>query len=319
MDVVKSQLLSPEEGFASRRSKDDRPFIETFFRKLASQGFQRISNTTGGNPKGKRGRDPDKIAITSQFQIEYAEELLDALIANYNATPHTSLGNRSPLEYLDFCCSRPGTVLRYADSGAVQAILTFGKRCTVKGGLEAGRRPFVNFVGARYTNEILCQRFDLVGKEIWVENHIEDDARVAQASTVGGQRLGILRAAPPWHKLPHSLKVRQAINSALKRRMFSIASGADAVEVFLSFCEEQTNKKLPVHPAYLEARRILIQEAEHQAGRSMVEIAKARQDQGESDDAKPTDPNQHNGSTPNTATAEKSPGRLPARRLARSA
>jgi hypothetical protein len=317
IDVINSKLLSPEEGFASRRSKDDRPFIETFFRKLASQGFQRLSNTTGGNPKGKHGRDPDGIATTSQFQIEYAEELLDALIANYNATPHTSLGNRSPLEYLDFICLRPGTVLRYANQDTVQGILNYGKKCRVKGGLKAGRRPFVHFCGARYSNEILAQRFDLVGKEIWVVNHIEDDGRVAQASTLNGQSLGILRAAPPWHKLPHSLKVREAINAATRRRMFSIASGTDAVEEFLSFCEEQKNKKLPIHPSYLEARRILIQEAEHKTGMSMVEIARDRQGQMSDEKSAELGIASNNGSAA-TTSYEKNARQLPARRLARS-
>lgn len=316
MDVVRSKLLSPKDGFASRRSKDDRPFIESFFRNLASHGFQRLSNTTGGNPTGKHGRNPESIAITSQFQIEYAEELIAALIANYNATPHTSLGNRSPLKYLDFICSRPGTELHYAEQSAVQGILCFGKRCTVKGGLETGRRAFVNFAGARYSNEILGQRFDLVGKDIWVENHIEDDARVAQASTLDGQRLGILRATPPWHKLPHSLKVREAINSAMRRRMFTVASGADAVEAFLDFSEAQTNKKLPVHPAYLEARNILIQTAEHQTGTSMVEIARARHEQEEAKSGDVAAMNDGNEPTP--STSGKSASRLPARRLARS-
>jgi hypothetical protein len=275
-DVVGSELLSPERGFSSRRSKDDRPFIESFFRKLASQGFQRMSNTTGGKPKDKQGRNPESIAVTSQFQLEYAEELLDVLIANYNATPHTSLGHRSPLAYLQYVCSKSGEALRYADPDSVQGILSYRKKCRVRGGLEQGRRPFVNFDGAQYTNDILGQRFDLVGKHIWVINHLEDDARVAQAFTLDGQSLGILRAAPPWHKMPHSLRVRRAINSAVRRRMFTIASGVDAVEVFLDFCEAQTDRKLPVHPAYLEARRILVQQAEASTGKSMVESAQER-------------------------------------------
>lgn len=316
MDVVGSRLLSPKDGFSSRRSKDDRPFIETFFRTLASRGFQKLSNTTGGNPKDKNGRNPERIAITSQFQIEYAEELIAVLIANYNATPHTTLGNRSPLEYLAFICSRPGMELHYADQTAVAGILCFGKLCTVHGGLESGRKAFVSFEGAQYSSEILGQRFDLVGKEIWVENHIEDDARIALASTRDGQHLGVLRAAPPWHKLPHSLKVRKAINSALRRRMFVVASGADAIESFLDFCEAQKNNKLPVHPAYLEARSILIQAAEQQTGQSMVEIARARHESDEVATHGKVAVDRRTETT--TSTSANAVSRLPARRLARS-
>lgn len=46
--------------------------IEAFFKNLASRGFQKLSNTTGGKSSDKKGRDPDAVAIKSQFQIEYA-------------------------------------------------------------------------------------------------------------------------------------------------------------------------------------------------------------------------------------------------------
>jgi hypothetical protein len=270
---VGSKLITPYGGFSSRRSKDDRPFIESFFRTLGSNGFQRLSNTTGANPGEKQGREPEKVAVTSQFQLEYLEELLDVLIANYNAVPHAGLGYRSPLQYLQFICARPGEVLRYADPNSVQGILNYRKKCWVLGGLKDGRKPYVNFEGARYTNEILGQRFDLVGHYIWVVNHLEDDARVAQASTLGGMPLGVLRASPPWHKLPHSLRVRSAINAAVRRRMFTLSNTVDAIGAFLEFHEAQADKKLPVHPAYLELRRILEQQAHLNVGGSVLEMA----------------------------------------------
>jgi len=273
IDVVGSKLLTPKSGFSSRRSKDDRPFIESFFRNLASKGFQRLSNTTGAKPSEKKGRDPDKVAFTSQFQLEYAEELLDVIIANYNATPHTGLGHRSPLEYIQFISSRPGISIRCADSNSVQGILTYRRKCRVNGNLKDGRKPHVNFEGARYTNETLQQRFDLVDNFIWVVNHLEDDARVVQASTIDGQVLGILRASPPWHKLPHSLKVRQAINAALRKGKFLISSNVDAVEAFLEYSESQPNGKLPVHPTYLEIRRILAQQANQNIGQTVLDTA----------------------------------------------
>lgn len=273
--AVGSKLTDPSDGFSSRRSKDDRPFIEAFFKKIGSLGFQKMTNTTGGKPNGSQGRDPAQVAINSQFQIEYAEELLDVIIANYNARPHTTLGGRSPLQYLLFIASRDDLSLRYADPNAVQSILSYRKKCMVKGGIKEGRRPYINFDGARYSGDALSQRFDLVGQYIWIVNHLEEDARIAEASTLNGMPLGILRAAPPWHRLPHSLAVRRAINSCVRREMFSIASGLDAVEIFLDFCEQQKGKKLPVHPAYLEARRILVNQSELRTGKSVLEAALA--------------------------------------------
>lgn len=275
-DVVGSELIEPSSGFSSRRSMDDRPNIEVFFKKLASGGFHRINNTTGGKPKAKHGRAPEKIAVAGQFQVEYAEELLDLMIANYNAKRIGCLSDRSPLEYLAFLANRPGMELRYADQGEVQDILSYRKRCPVKGGLANSRRPYVHFENGRYCGDVLDQRYDLVGQDIWLVNHLEDDARVALASTMNGASLGVLRAAPPWHKLPHSLAVRKAICACIRRGLFTVDPDADAVETFLDFVEEHDGV-LPIHPAYLEARRILTQAAESEIGESVLEAALARE------------------------------------------
>jgi len=267
-NVVGSTLVTPSHGFSSRRSKDDRPFIESFFKKLGVYGFQRISNSTGGKAGDTGGRDPALVAVNSQFQYEYAQELLDVLIANYNATAHTALGYRSPLQFLQFMSTRQEMSFRYADPNSVQALLSYRKKCRVCGGLEVGRKPYVNFEGARYSSDVLGQRYDLVGTDIWVTNHLEDDARVAQASLPNGLSLGVLRAAPPWNKLPHSLTIRRAINSCSHQGVLRLTDGGDAIESFLKYCESQSHRKLPPHPAYLELRRILAQEAEPERGPS---------------------------------------------------
>jgi len=313
-DVVGSDLLEPNTSFSVRRSKDDRPFIETFFRALASRGFQRLSNTTGKDPKGKKGRNPDKIALTSGFQYEYAEELLDVLIANYNAKGHSSLNDRSPLQYLHFALSRPDATVRRADKELVEQLVSYRKKCVVKGGANQGRTPFVNFVNGRYSNEILANRDDLVGKYVWVINHLEFDARVVRCSTMEGHSLGILRVAPPWSKLPHSLSVRQAICAAERRGKFAFAEGEDGIETFMNFVETQPDNKLPVYPAYLEARRILTAAAEEFAGESMVSRAKAAED-AERERLKRT-----KKTTPpaDKTLPEAEPRKLPTRRMAAS-
>ncbi|MEN8279534.1 hypothetical protein ABFP05_16260 [Acinetobacter baumannii] len=275
LEVVGSKLISPisaDNNFSKRRSKDDRPYIEVFFKVLTGRSIQRLSNTTGKDHNNKQGRNPEKIALAGEFQLEYLEEILDVIIANYNATPHSSLNYRTPLEYLKILINKPNIQLRYANPMAIQNILSFRKRCKVNGDIKKGRAPFVHFEGARYSNDILKQRYDLVGKYIWVINHLENDARIALASTSQGDSLGVLRASPPWHKLPHSLSIRKVINSAIYKKIIHLTHNNDAVEEFLIFCENR--KKLPVHPAYLEARRILIQQAEEDIGQTMLEIAK---------------------------------------------
>lgn len=275
--VVGSTLLDPSAGYPSRRSKDDRPFIETFFRALGDRGLQRISNTTGGKPSDKQQRDPEKVAVVNQVQLEYLEELIDVLIANYNATPHSGLGHRTPLQMLDFLTSPERMTPRYADPDLVQGLLSVRKLCAVRGGYEQGRRPYVEFLGARYSSDVLAQRSDLVGKKIWISNHLENDARVALASLADGTELGVLRAQPPWHRTPHSLAVRSAIRSMVARRRFDIAHGGDAVATFMDFVEQHgTRGRLPLHPAYLELKRILLEYSDFRSDAEHVEQARMR-------------------------------------------
>lgn len=267
-EVVGSTTLKPQDpaSYTSRRSRDDRPFIESFFGQLARGGFHRLSTTTGSKPGDKRGADPDETAAETQFQLEYAEELLDTLIANYNARPHSGLGWRSPLAQLDFLTGREPQRIRQADAGEVQRMVSIRKLCTLKGGVSTGRRPYFQFANARYSAEWLTLRTDLLGKLLWLQLDDEDDARFASVSNERGEFLGVVRAPPPWNRSPHTLYMRQAIRALEKRRMLHLTAQCDAVEELIRYAEGSKDKKLPPHPAYLEARRVLQQHAQALAG-----------------------------------------------------
>lgn len=89
---------------------------------------------------------------------------------------------------------------------------------------------------------------------------------MALASTLDGMSLGVLRAAPLWNMSPHSLSLRAAICQACSHGKFVIPAGVDAIDVFMRYVESQAHNRLPVHPAYLEARRILAAPADSSIG-----------------------------------------------------
>lgn len=271
-EVVGSIILKPQDpsSYTSRRSKDDRPFIESFFGQLAKGGFHRLSTTTGSKPADKRGADPDLAAAETQFQLEFAEELLDTIIANYNARPHSGLGWRSPLAQLDFLTGREPERIRQADAGDVRRMVGIRKLCTLKGGISTGRRPYFHFENARYSAEWLVLRTDLLGKTFWLQLEDEDDARFVSVSNEGGEFLGIVRAAPPWHRSPHTLYIRQAIRALEKRRALHLTGQCDAIDELIRYAEGSNGKRLPPHPAYLEARRVLQQHAQALSGHPPV-------------------------------------------------
>jgi transposase InsO family protein len=262
-EVVGAEVIKPQDpnSFSARRSKDDRPFIESFFKQLAGGGFHRLATTTGSKPADKRGADPEKAAMEREFQLEYAEELLDALIANYNARPHSGLGWRSPLQQLDFLTGQRGAMPRQANPNDVKRMVGIRKQCTVKGGVSTGRRLHFNFLNASYSAEWLADRLDLAGKNLWLQLEDEDDARFASVSTQQGEMLGVVRAAPPWHLSPHTLYMRQSIRALAARRLLHLSTQGDPVEELIRYTEGSMQKKLPAHPAYLEARRVLQRQA----------------------------------------------------------
>jgi len=311
-EIVGARILKPQDpnSYSSRRSLDDRPFIETFFRRLAEGGLHQLSTTTGSSPEEKKGYNPDVAAKETHFQLEYANELLDALIANYNVTPHSGLGSRTPLQQLDMLTLRRSAPLRIAQADAVERMVGVRKLCTLLGGAESGQRPHFNFANAKYSAEWLCLRTDLIGKTFWVHLENEDDARFASVSTKQGLYLGTIRAAPPWHRTPHTLFIRQSIRSLEKRRLIHISSHCDAVEELIRYAESTADKKLPAHPAYLEARRVITRQAESLTGQSMVAKAKEINTTG-SHDAQ-----QRVTSAPRESTDQPTPS-LPPRRMAK--
>jgi hypothetical protein len=124
------------------------------------------------------------------------------LIANYNATPHSGLGYRSPREQLERLLAEGAWTPRQADPDAVRRMIGVRKLCTLLAGIKSGRRRHFNFGNARY----------------------------ATVSTPQRQFLGVVRAAPPWHRTPHSLYVRQTIRAHEKRRLLHLATNGDAVD-----------------------------------------------------------------------------------------
>lgn len=254
--VVNADLISPlkeDNSFAQRRSLDDRPYIETFFR-VFPKVMSRLSPGTGANPKERRGRNPEDAAAASNFQLEHLEDLLDVLVANYNGTPHSSLGYRSPLQQFAFLADREPGLIRTADPGEVSRLLSARKKCRILA-TQSGAKVHINFYNAEYSAEWLKSRRDLFGE--YVDAYLEDeyDARFIMIS-YQGQILGSLRASPPWHQTPHTLYMRAAIKGLSKKRIVFLSSIDDPIKQLCEAAERETDGVLRVHPAYLEARRV---------------------------------------------------------------
>lgn len=138
-----------------RRIPNDRPFVEGLFGVLEELGFHRMPNTTGSNPRETRRTNPEAAAIKYWIQVEQLADVCDVMAANHNANPHSSLYNRTPLEYLSYRCESENCWPAQVDDSDLPRLLSITKTVPVRGNIYKGRRPYVNFYSARYTSAVL--------------------------------------------------------------------------------------------------------------------------------------------------------------------
>lgn len=258
---TKLKLLSGDTSepiVLNRHIPDDRPFIERFFQTLEAGSFHRLPNTTGTGIEDPRRKYPDITACKYFIQLEHLEEILDVTMANYNAQPHSSIGYRNPIQYLDYLTQNKE--LTYANKNELDALLSTRQRVRVRGGLKEGRKPFINYLRSTYTNDSLRATYSLCGKYIYIESNPKD-LRTVRAFTENGAEIGVLKAGPPWHIRPHSIEMRRTITSLYDRKIIHYTKHSDPIAIYLDYVEDSIkDKRKRVPPAYLEARSLLTAE-----------------------------------------------------------
>lgn len=217
--------------------------LERFFGTLTRVGFQRLPSTTGSSPSDPKRDHPELAAVKHRITQEHLQELTEAFIANYNATPHTALAGRSPLQILElylhgdhaplFARTLPPATAAVPDLGT--SVVT----ATVRGNLNKGRRPYVELTGARYTGPALCDNFGVIGHKLRVHVRDDDDYREVDAFFESGMPLGKLRVIDTrWARTPHTKWLREQVSKA-------VASGKirhdvyDPVEAYLDLLRQQ--------------------------------------------------------------------------------
>jgi len=106
------------------------------------------------------------------------------------------------------------------------------RRTTVRGYLEQGQRPHINFHGVRYTNSVLASTGAFLGQELRVYYNSQD-LRTVRAFAADGAELGVLKAQGAWGEIAHDLKLRQEIIRQRGRKRLSGALTRDFLSVFV--------------------------------------------------------------------------------------
>lgn len=220
-----------------------RELVESIFSSLERAGFHRLPNTTGSSPTDPLRGNAAAAAIAHQITWDEMLDLLDVLIATYNIRPQKALGWRSPIQVLRDWVSHGQFLPRRlpespAGSPELDCVL---ERCTVRGNLAQGRRPYIQFEHVVYTNAALAASAALIGVELRI--HVRDtDMRTVMAFLPDGSELGVLIAKGTWGRIPHDLETRQAVFAQIKAGKLILGPNEEPIQAFLRSKAEQVSR-----------------------------------------------------------------------------
>jgi transposase InsO family protein len=228
----------------------ERPFVERFFGTMETTLYHRLQGTTGSHPRDIRRRLMNPKGKES-LPISFDEllELTEVCIANYNGSPHSGIGDRTPLEFLTRTIEPHRDTLRVLSEPFRRqlCILQPSQLCPVKGSLQQGRRPYINLHGVKYSSRLLQQATDLIGTSIRIYMDPQD-MRVVHAYLSNGAEFGPLNAARPWHRTKHSLRLRQEIQRLRRARKLHFSEADDPVQAYLAYKRAEPVKRKAKSP-----------------------------------------------------------------------
>ena len=220
---------------------DDRPYIERFFGTVASTLSSRLPGYTGANPQDIRRALADPKGNLRLFvSLSEMEELMEASLAAYNATPHAGLNGRTPLEAMEYLVRGKGHIIWWLPESKRRTLclMQTAHRCRVRGYLAQGTRPHINLFQVRYTSDVLAASGTLLGKDLRVYYN-SDDLRTVRAFLIDGSELGILKAQGAWGEISHDLKLRREIMKLRGNKRLAFTVSQEFIDRFVEAKKEQ--------------------------------------------------------------------------------
>jgi hypothetical protein len=241
-----------------------RPLIERFFQTLEENGFHRLPSTTGSSPADPRRVSPEQTAIRLNIQLKDIEELIEVLIFQYNGTPHAGIGYRTPLEYLQYFMNDEDTLVKTLpeERRPDMNLLSIEVTRIVRGNIKKGRRPYIEFEGVPYQNDVLSRTPGLIGKRLTLIVN-PDDGRSLVAYLSDGSEFGALTAHRPWGRTPHTLEVRKAILALRHRRLLWYTAEQDPIQVYLDYLATQAGKSKATVREFAKTQRLPQRDDDH--------------------------------------------------------
>ncbi|MES2150677.1 MAG: hypothetical protein V4508_12900 [Pseudomonadota bacterium] len=248
---------------------EHRAALERVMKTLETLGFQRLPSTTGSGPTDPRKDNPVKCAVELGIGWEELLDVIDVVVADYNAKPNEALGNRSPLSLLrDYVSIKSLGLLPRRLPPPTATLPDLGIQVeirTVRGDPDNGRRPYIEIDRVHYTSPILSSAFALIGRKMRMHIRASDMCTV-RAFHESGEELGVLTAQGAWGRTKHTREMRKEINALRDSGQIEIRYNDNPFVVLLQHLETETAKDATRRPL--------------KVSRSATRLARARAETG---------------------------------------
>mgnify|MGYP002677855626 CR=1 FL=1 len=214
-----TRTLKTVMNFGSVATPETRGIIERFFGSLETRGFHKMSMTTGNSTRDLKRKDAEKKALETGITFDLICELLEVLVAQYNNTPHSGIGNKTPLECMERRIREAGLKPSIADKETILEVEKLENRMferVVRGG-KNGKRAYVTFEGAEYRGDVLSCGDRYIGHKVTLEVSPYDISTV-EAYEEDGTYIGTLKARGEFGTKSHSLKTRKQARQYARER-----------------------------------------------------------------------------------------------------
>jgi len=254
---VKERIMRTErcEVITNRpRRPRSNQIVERFNNTFEQTTLHRWPSTTGSSPKDARRKNPEKEAKKLRAGFDDLLVAADLAIANYNAAPHAGLSGLSPLEFLAQRIERRYDLIRHIEARDPESLTLFEKSftATMRGNPKLAHYPYVQFMGVRYSSDVLASSPELIGERVQFRVNVKD-IRTAEVFHKG-RSLGRVYADAKWMRHPHSLRIRRAILKLIKKRRIDW-SAQNPVGAHLEYLRERQRRSRRDRNKFARAKR----------------------------------------------------------------
>ena len=210
MISIFTEKLGITLNYGAVSTPETRGIVERFFKTIEIKGFHTIPGTTGSNSMDIKRKDSRKLAIKYGITFDEICQIMEILICEYNNSPHSALLNRTPLEVMGERLEQ-GILPHIAtenEKKEIDRMLLIDKCVTVRGSVGSGKRPHINYLGAKYRGEILSVNYAYLGRKIFLRID-PDDISSIEAYNEDGDFIEKVRAVGEYGYKKHSIITRK--------------------------------------------------------------------------------------------------------------